>query len=83
MRPNVEILTTLIQLILTNVQVLVKSVFYIKSLKNIEINVLRYQRKNTKEKYMYGGFCHIKKEFRHGIGAEGTGKKWILFLVFR
>lgn len=21
---------------------------------------------------MYGGFCHIKKEFRHGIGAEGT-----------
>lgn len=32
---------------------------------------------------MYGGFCHIKKEFRHGIGAEGTGKKWILFLVFR
>lgn len=42
MRPNVEISTTLIQLILTNVQVLVKSVFYIKSLKNIEINVLRY-----------------------------------------
>lgn len=31
---------------------------------------------------MYGGFCYIKKEFRYGIGVEGIGKKWILFLVF-
>lgn len=28
---------------------------------------------------MYGGFCHIKKEFRHGIGAEGTGKNGFCF----
>lgn len=71
MRPNVKISTILIQLILTNVQILVKAMFYIKSLENVEINILSYNKEYSREIWVNLSY---KTEFRHGIGAEETGE---------
>lgn len=76
MRPNVKISTILIQLILTNVQILVKAMFYIKSLKNVEINILSYNKEYSREIWVNLSY---KTEFRHGIGAEETGENWRFF----